>query len=113
MIARNVVILYEDHKMNNSKDHIVRCLRSKMKDIRLQFGVQSLALFGSVSRNEDQAASDIDILVQFNGPATLEGYVGLKTYLEELLNRPVDLVTTGALKPRLKNQIQKDLIHVA
>jgi predicted nucleotidyltransferase len=113
LIARSEAILYEDHMMNESKEQVVHCLQTRMNEIRLQFGVRSLAIFGSVSRSEDHSASDIDILVQFDGPATLEGYVDLKAYLEGLLNRPVDLVTTAALKPRLKHQIQKDLIHVA
>lgn len=113
MIARLGPKFYVYHMMNESNEQIIRCLQSRMHVIRRDFGVRSLALFGSVSRDENHCASDVDILVQFDGPATLQGYVGLKAYLEELLNRPVDLATTAALKPRLKNQIQKDLIHVA
>jgi hypothetical protein len=46
-----------------------------------RFGVQSLALFGSVARGEDQPESDVDILVEFEGRATFDRYM-------ELVNRP-------------------------
>ena len=73
----------------------------------------SLAIFGSASRDELQEDSDIDVLVAFAGPATFDGYFGLKSYLEDLLGRNVDLATHAMLKPRLKANIEADLLHVA
>ncbi len=57
-------------------------------------GVKSLALFGSVARDEASADSDVDMLVEFEGPATFAQYMDLKFFLEDLLGCPVDLVTT-------------------
>ena len=39
--------------------------------VEQRFGVRSLAIFGSVSRDEDTVDSDVDLLVEFDGPATL------------------------------------------
>ncbi|MBL8090864.1 MAG: nucleotidyltransferase family protein [Anaerolineales bacterium] len=77
-----------------------------------ELGVKSLAIFGSFARGEENATSDIDILVEFEGKATFDGYMDTKFYLEDLLSTKVDLVVPQALKPRLKQNIMKDLIYV-
>ena len=51
-------------------------------------GIKSLAIFGSVARNEASSASDIDILVDFIGSATFDGYMETKFYLEESFGLP-------------------------
>jgi uncharacterized protein len=76
-------------------------------------GVKSLSIFGSVARGEDRPGSDVDILVEFKVRATFDRYMDTKFYLEELLDRKVDLVTPKAIKPRMKPYIMQDLIHVA
>lgn len=78
-----------------------------------KFGVKSLAVFGSVARNEARPDSDVDILVEFDGPATFARYMDLKFFLEDLLGRPVDLVTVKALKPQIKPNVDRDAIYVA
>lgn len=76
-------------------------------------GVASLALFGSAARDDMAENSDIDVLVEFSGPATFDGYMDLKGYLRELLGRPVDLVTRNALKPALRARIAAEIVNVA
>lgn len=71
-----------------------------------------LGLFGSVARTTATESSDVDILVAFDGPAHSQRYFGLLFFLEDLLKRPVDLVTEKALRPELKPFITADLIHV-
>ena len=78
-----------------------------------RFGVRTLGLFGSAARDEMHAGSDIDILVDFDGPASFDRYFGLKDHLEALLGRPVDLVTERGLKPRARQHVQQDLIRAA
>jgi len=75
-------------------------------------GVKSLALFGSLARGDAGPESDVDILVEFQGPSTFDRYMDLKFFLEELLNRPVDLVTRKALKTRLRPHVEKEAIYV-
>ena len=78
-----------------------------------RFGVKSLALFGSVAREEETPESDIDILVDFSRSGGLFEFIQLKNYLEELLGHPVDLVTRDALKPQLRQRIIREAIHAA
>jgi predicted nucleotidyltransferase len=77
-----------------------------------RFGVTDLALFGSMARNTAGGDSDIDILVSFDGPATSKRYFGVQFYLEDLLGRPVDLVTDKALRPDLRPYVEQEAIHV-
>jgi len=77
-----------------------------------RFSVTSLAVFGSTVRDEAREDSDVDILVAFDGPATSERFFGVQFYLEDLLGRPVDLVTEKALRPELRPNIEREAIRV-
>ena len=92
---------------------ILNLLNQHHHDLLGRFGARRLALFGSAARDELRADSDIDVLVEFEGPATFDGYFDLKAYLERLLGRPVDLVTEKGLKPRARRHVEKDLVRVA
>lgn len=93
-----------------NRDDVVKVLKSK-RTVYKRYGVKSLALFGSASRNRLRKRSDVDILVQFNKP-TWANYIGLKFYLEDLLGRDVDLVTPKGLKPAVRSFVEKDLLYV-
>jgi predicted nucleotidyltransferase len=96
-----------------SRSEALTILRSHYAEIAARFGVASLALFGSVARDESASSSDVDVLVKFSGPATFDGYFDLKFYLEGLLGREVDLVTDKALRQELRPFIERDLLYVA
>ncbi len=78
-----------------------------------RLGVDSLSVFGSVARDEAGPESDIDILVEFRGAATLARFMDLKALLETTFGRRVDLVTQKALRERLRPVIEKDAVRVA
>ena len=65
-------------------------------------GVDRLALFGSVARDEARSDSDVDLLVEFvPGAKTFERFLALADLLESLLGHRVELVTREALSPFL------------
>jgi len=78
-----------------------------------RLGVASLALFGSAARDQLEPSSDIDILVRFADRPTFDAFMDVKLELETRLGRRVDLVTPGAVKPRLAALIERDLMDVA
>jgi len=100
-------------EISMSRDEILELLRSHYTEMVERYDIASLSIFGSISRDEHDDSSDLDVLVSFKGAATFDGYMGLKFYLEELLGRHVDLITPPALKPRLRRRIEKELLHVA
>lgn len=91
---------------------VIGLLTSHRAEIQA-FGVKSLAIFGSVSRDEANPDSDVDLLVSFHGRPSFDGFMDLKFFLEDLLKRKVDLVTEGALKPRMRPVLEREAIRVA
>lgn len=87
-------------------------LRTHRAALARQFGVRLLALFGSVVRDQAGVGSDVDILVTFDGPAMSARYFGLQFYLEDLLGRPVDLVTDKALRPEVRPHVETEAVYV-
>ncbi len=97
--------------MNRQK--VMQILHDALPGIRERFGVQDLAIFGSVARDEAGPNSDVDVLVTFEGRTRFRAFMGLQFELESILGARVDLVTPKAMKPTLRPHIERDLIHVA
>jgi predicted nucleotidyltransferase len=74
-------------------------------------GVKSLAIFGSVARDEAGQESDVDLLVEFSRPVGLFGYVDVKERLEDILGRKVDLGMHGGLKPRMRDWVLREAVR--
>ena len=95
------------------RSDVLRILHEKRGELSETYDVKSLALFGSVARDEARPDSDVDLLVEFNRPVGLFAFIGLQQFLEALLNCKVDLGTLRSLKPRLKDSVLQEAIHVA
>lgn len=95
-----------------SRQEILQVLADNKQVLMTRFGVRQLALFGSSVRDAARADSDVDVLVAFDGPATSERYFGVQFFLEDLLGKPVDLVTEKALRAELRPFIEKEAVHV-
>lgn len=87
-------------------------LRYAKSELRARYGVKRLSLFGSTARGDERLASDVDLLVDFDGPATSERYFGVQFYLEDMLGRPIDLVTENALRPELRPAVERDRVDI-
>jgi len=85
-------------------------LRKHRQELQ-QFGVKSIAVFGSVVRGEARRESDIDILVEFDRQIGLFAFLRLQHRLEELLGRRVDLVTPASLKRQLRDRVLKEAVY--
>ncbi|MCC6531280.1 MAG: nucleotidyltransferase family protein [Burkholderiales bacterium] len=99
--------------MRTNREQILKTLADHRQEIAQRFAVKKLALFGSAARDELRDDSDVDVLVEFEGPTTYDGYFKLQDYLQELLGRSVDLVTERGLKPRARRHVEKDPVRVA
>jgi len=94
------------------RKHVLDLLSRSKPELQARFGVTRLALFGSTARDTASDSSDIDVLVAFDGPATSKRYFGVQFYLEDLLGRPVDLVTDKALRSELRPFIERERVDV-
>ena len=94
------------------RDEALRILadnRERLKD----FSVKSVAIFGSVARDEAAESSDIDVLVEFEPDAHvgLFAFVRLQRFLAEILGCKVDLATPAALRKEMREDILREAIH--
>lgn len=78
--------------------------------MRELFSVQRIDLFSSCFHGNASEKSDIDLIIDLSEPA-FDHYTDLKFYLEALFERPVDLVLSNTIKPRLKPAIRKDAAY--
>ena len=93
------------------RNEIIRVLREHKLELHRK-GVVHAGLFGSQARGDTNAGSDIDILIDFDPDARLSvfDYVGLKEYIGDLFEGPVDIVSRKGLKPYLRRAVLEDLI---
>jgi|SRR6266404_4182363 len=93
-----------------NREEILNRLRASKQSLQAEFPLKRIALFGSYARGaETPGHSDIDILVEVD-PSIGLGFVTLAERLEQLLGRPVDLVSRRAIKPSLWKLIEPELI---
>ncbi len=94
-----------------NRSDILELVQSHQNHLQ-QLGVRSLDIFGSVARDQATSQSDVDILVELDESTGFFEFFQIKHYLEDLLQRPVDLGTIDALKENLREPILEDVIHV-
>ena len=94
------------------KSEVLALLREHKLALAERFGVVELALFGSTARDEAGPDSDVDILVSFDRPTDPDCYFGVQFYIEDLLGRPVDLVTDKALRTELRPYVEAEAVRV-
>ena len=98
-----------------NRNDILEIIARHRAQLAAEFGIRSLALFGSVVRDEATPASDVDLLVEFDGrPVGLFHLSRTQHYLEGILGVPrVDLVLRDGIKPALRENILREAIHAA
>ena len=98
-----------------SRDRILKIIADHRGEPAKEFGVKSLALFGSLVREEATAESDVDLLVEYDGrPVGLFRLSRTQHYLEGILGvARVDLVLRDSIKPALKESILREAIYAA
>lgn len=96
-----------------ANETIIETLGRHKKEILERFSVESLAVFGSVSRGSTGPESDVDILVRYRATPTIFQFLDLKQFIEGIVGRRVDLVTEAALKKQLREKILQEAVVVS
>lgn len=96
--------------MNRSE--IIDRLRENEAALRAR-GVKHAALFGSRARGDNRPDSDTDIMIEIDPDThlTIFGYAGLKDYISDLFDGPVDVVNRDGLKPYVRPAATADAVY--
>ncbi len=92
-----------------TRQEIEKMLKRYKPFLKEKFKVKRIGIFGSYIRGEESEKSDVDILVEFSAQIGWE-FIDLKDFLEDILDKEVDLVTVRALKPQIKENILKEVV---
>jgi predicted nucleotidyltransferase len=79
--------------------------RQAVLELAAHHGARNVRVFGSMARGDDRKDSDVDLLVEIEPGRTLLDLIALEQDLEELLGRPVEVLTDGGLGPYLQQRI--------
>jgi hypothetical protein len=98
--------------MMKSREEIMDALSNLADELRKNYKVERIGLFGSYARQEQRPDSDIDLLVDFSDDADLFDLAELKYFMEEKLHHRVDVVPARALRDELKQAVLADVSYV-
>ena len=110
--STKIICIDSRGELRTERERVLDILRVFKINNADKYGIESLALFGSFARNEQKTDSDIDILVSLK-TSSLYLYAGLKSDLESILSREVDVISAKSkLREEFKESISEDLIYV-
>ena len=95
-------------------EQIKKTLAECKEELKQNYQVKEIGVFGSYIRGEQKKKSDVDILVEFDESSELSllDFIGLENYLTDMLGVKVDLVEKGTLKPRIAKHVLKEVVTV-
>ena len=97
-------------KTGNDTPAVVRAIAAIRQELTRLYSVRRIGVFGSCARGEESPQRDADVIVELAEP-TFDNYMDLKFHLEEVLQRPVDLVMADTVKPRLRPIIEQEAVY--
>ncbi len=98
-----------DDKLN--KELILSTLLRTRNELNTKFGVLTIGLIGSYSRNEQSKDSDIDFLVEFNH-VNYNNLAGLNIYLEKIFGKKVDIIIKSRyLRKEIVESVSKEAVY--
>jgi predicted nucleotidyltransferase len=92
---------------------IERTLKKNIQNLKKDYNLNSLGIFGSFVKGEQNQDSDLDILVDFEKPIGLLKFIKLENDLSKILGIKVDLVMKKALKPNIGKRILEEIRYVS
>lgn len=93
-------------------EYYINLLAMVKPELQKRFFVNNIGFFGSVVRDDfSPEKSDLDVIVDFQKPIGIE-FIELAEFLEDKLNRKVDLVSKNGIKPAYLKNIEPEVVYV-
>ena len=93
-------------------EEIKELIQQHMPEVKKQFHVDKIGVFGSYARGDQKKRSDIDFLVTFDKAINYLELAGLKIYIEELTGLKSDVVPSHNLRPEFRENVYKEVIYI-
>ena len=93
-------------------EEIKEILQMYKEELRKEYGVKVIGIFGSYVRGEQGDQSDLDILIELERPMGFVRFIKLENMFTRLIGIKVDLVTKKALKPYIGQRILQEVKYV-
>lgn len=94
----------------------IETLKKDIPEMCEKYQIAYVDVFGSTARSEQEADSDIDLIIEFSEPRRKNishRFFGFLHELEDKYNQKVDILTEQSLRnPYLKEAINKDRIRI-
>ncbi|MCJ7498388.1 MAG: nucleotidyltransferase family protein [candidate division Zixibacteria bacterium] len=98
-----------------TQERVIELLRKEFPHLTSRYGVKRMGLFGSFAKGIQKEDSDIDIVIEFEKPIGLK-FIELAEYIEKLLGRKVDILTSEGIKgirvKKVGRDIERSIIYV-
>ena len=96
----------------SSLDEIKGLIEQHRPELKRQFHVEKIGVFGSYARGDQKKRSDVDFLVSFDEAISLFTLGGLYEYLKEIMGNNIDVVPIEDLRPEFSDGVMKDVIYI-
>jgi predicted nucleotidyltransferase len=102
----------EENKISHqpSLNQIMQNLRAHLPQLREEYNIRYVWLFGSFAQGKQHKRSDLDVLVEFEQAPTLPKFISLEQRLHEITGLKVDLVSIRALKGKIRERILQEKV---
>ena len=98
------------HVSTTHPERLMAAAAPILVDVARSRGFDRLAVFGSVARHQARPDSDIDLLVDPPAGAGVKDVVALQRVFQDILGRPVDVITYAGLKPTVDDDIRAEAV---
>ncbi|MBN2770777.1 MAG: nucleotidyltransferase domain-containing protein [Spirochaetes bacterium] len=100
--------------VNLTRDQLINFIKANKQYLKSEYHIVEIGLFGSFARNEQNTGSDIDLVIEFDNSIKniYEQKRKVRDFFKKNCNRETDITRKKYLKPRIKQQILKDVIYV-
>ncbi len=98
-----------------STQEIIKTLKKSTTKAKLKkMGIKHMWLVGSFSRNQQTLDSDVDLVYEKNDPKNFDLFdrLDVKEYIENLIDREVDLISPKYIHPFIKKKLLSSLIEI-
>lgn len=102
----------KQYKTGKTLNNIKIIINEHRDILEKKYKVKEIGIFGSYLRGETKIGSDVDILVEFDEVPDLFKFINLENYLQNILERKVDLVRREAVRKELEEYILNEVSYL-